>query len=361
MPRPRPPCLNRHVTGSKQIVWYVRKGRGPRIRLHSSYGSDEFWKEYRAAMEGLPSQKKAKAPRLSLEWALDRYRASSQWAGLSNATRRQRENIYRSVIKTSGSTSLTAVTREAIIQGRERRADVPHAANNFLKAMRGFFGWAVGDGALVATDPTKGVSLLKGKNDKYGFHTWTQEELEKFEKKWPVGTRERLAFDILIHTGLRRGDAVVLGKQHVRNSVITIRTEKTDTEVDIPIVPALAASIAATKTGDLTFLVSQAGTRYTKESFGNWFREACRDAECPGSAHGLRKAQAVRLAESGASNQEMMALLGWSDGKMADHYTKAANRRRLAKAAMDRLENANRPQGNSDVGGSPKNEDKSGA
>ena len=59
-----------------------------------------------------------------------------------------------------------------------------------------------------------------------GFHTWTQEELDRFEAHWPTGTRERLAFDLLLYTGLRRGDAVRVGLQHVRDGVITIRTEK---------------------------------------------------------------------------------------------------------------------------------------
>lgn len=80
-----------------------------------------------------------------------------------------------------------------------------------------------------------------------------------------------------------------------------------------------------------------------KESFGTWFREVCREAGCPGSVHGLRKAGAVRAAEAGASNQEMMALFGWTTGKMADHYTLAASSRGLALALAERLTNAKAP------------------
>ena len=40
--------------------------------------------------------------------------------------------------------------------------------------------------------------------------------------------------DVLLYTGLRRGDAVRLGRQHVRNGVATIKTEKNDTEVTLP-------------------------------------------------------------------------------------------------------------------------------
>lgn len=202
--------------------------------------------------------------------------------------------------------------------------------------MRGFFTWAI-EVNLVSINPTTGVKLLKGENDDIGFHTWTEEELTRFEDHWPRGTRERLAFDLLLYTGFRRGDAVRVGRQHLRDGIITVRTEKTGDEVFIPILPPLAASIAATKTGDLTFLVTESGQPWVKESFGNWFRQVCRQAGCPGSAHGLRKAGATRAAQHGATERQLMAIFGWSTGKMATHYTRAADRKRLAQEAVRML------------------------
>jgi len=128
----------------------------------------------------------------------------------------------------------------------------------------------------------------------------------------------------------------------VREGVISIRTEKhskgrAGEQISIPILPPLAASIEATKTGDLTYLVMKAGQPWVKESFTNWFREACRKASCPGSAHGLRKAGATRAAEGGATERQLMAIFGWSTGKMAQHYTRAADRARLARDAAQLL------------------------
>ena len=339
MPRPRPPHLHRQETRHGAVVWYVGKGHGRRIRLRAEYGSEAFWAEYRAAIEGTPKPSPS-AKTSTLHWALDKYRHSSAWAGLSNATRRQRENIYRPVIKTAGKVMLKDIATDTIRAGRERRAAAPHAANNFLKAMRGFFGWAVETG-LVATDPTKGVKMLAGENES-GFHTWTEEELERFEAHWPLGTRERLAFDLLLYTGLRRGDAVQVGRQHVRDGCITIFTEKhrkgrRGEQVTIPILQPLAESIAATKTGDLTFLVTEFGRPWVKESFGNWFKDVCRAADCPGSAHGLRKAGATRAAERGATERQLMAIFGWSSPRMAAHYTRSADRSRLARDAAQLL------------------------
>jgi hypothetical protein len=36
-------------------------------------------------------------------------------------------------------------------------------------------------------------------------HTWTDAQLETFEKKWPLGTRERLAYALLLYTDQRVG------------------------------------------------------------------------------------------------------------------------------------------------------------
>lgn len=141
------------------------------------------------------------------------------------------------------------------------------------------------------------MKLLAAKGD--GFRAWSDAEIEKFEARWPVGTRERLALAILLYTGLRRSDAARLGPQHVHGGVIVLETEKTGTPVAIPILPELAEIIAASPTGARSFITNKSGDPMPKESFGNWFRDACNAAGVTGSAHGLRKAAAAH-----AANQE---------------------------------------------------------
>ncbi|WP_332116009.1 tyrosine-type recombinase/integrase [Azorhizobium caulinodans] len=273
----------------------------------------------------------------TLAWGIEQYRKSVVWKQLATATRRQRENIYRAACEKSGATRLGDITAHTIVAARDKRADTPHQANVFVKAMRAFFQWAAGPGALVAADPTVGVKLLKGRNDKVGFHTWTEAECAKFEAHWPLGTMERLAFDVLLYTGLRRGDAARLGPAHVHDGIIAMRMEKTGETVTLPLLEPLKASIAATPCGQTTFIASAHGRSFVKESFGNWFRKACQAAGVPGSAHGLRKAGATRAAEAGATELELMALYGWTSAKQAGVYTRAANRRRLAISAAPKL------------------------
>ena len=200
--------------------------------------------------------------------------------------------------------------------------------------MRALFAWAI-ESELVAKDPTEGVKNVK--RPKGGFHAWTEGEIEQFEARWPIGTHERLALAILLYTGLRRGDAARLGRQHVTDGVIVLRAEKTGTQLTIPILPELARVIESSKTGDLAFIATTSGAPMRKESFGNWFREACNAAKVPGSAHGLRKAGAVRAASNGATVAQLEAIFGWHGGTMASLYTKSADRVRLARESIGKL------------------------
>jgi integrase len=109
----------------------------------------------------------------------------------------------------------------------------------------------------------------------------------------------------------------VLGRQHISDGVIVMRTEKTGAPLTIPILPELARVIEATKTGDLTFIATATGAPMRKESFGNWCHEACVAAGVPGPAHGLRKAGAARAANNGATVAQLNAIFGWSDSQMA--------------------------------------------
>ena len=256
------------------------------------------------------------------------------WAELSAATRRQREGFLRAVTESGGKHPLRRIDQQAIKNGIRRRKG-PNAKRHFLQTMRGLFQWAKDEGHIVH-DPTAGLVVERPQTE--GHHVWTDDECIAFEVRWPRGTRERLAFDLLLYTGLRRGDAVRLGRQHVRSGVATIRTEKTGQRVTITILPPLLESINAGPIGDLTFIATKDGRPMTKESFGNWFKEACRKANVPGSAHGLRKAGATRAVDNGATEAQLEAMFGWSRGSSeARVYTQKADRARLAKQGAEKL------------------------
>jgi integrase len=109
--------------------------------------------------------------------------------------------------------------------------------------------------------------------------------------------------------------------------------------VTLPILPILAATLAAGPCADLAFICGVRGKPLTKESFGNDFREACDAAGVFGkAAHGLRKAGATRAAGNGATVTELEAIFGWQGGGMAALYTRAADHKRASMRAMTLME-----------------------
>lgn len=336
MPRQRPPHLHRELSRHRKVVWYVRVGKGPRIRLRAEYGTEQFGTEYQAAMAGEIPGKPSKAARGTLAWLWMLYRQSAAWLDLSRATRRQRENIMLHVLKSGGDVPISQIDRKAILAGRDRRAATPAQAKNFISCVRGLFTWAV-DADLMRADPSQGIKRLKRARSTGGFPVWTDDDIAAFEHRWPRGTRERVMFDLFLYTGLRRGDAARVGKQHIRDGCIAIDTEKTGMRVTIPVRPELDATLAAGPVGDLALIAAGNGNPLTKESLGNMFRDACRASGIRKSAHGLRKAAATNAANRGATVAELEAIFGWAGGQMAALYTKSANRKALSIGAASKL------------------------
>jgi hypothetical protein len=72
MTRPRPPYLQRAVTRHGQVIWYVRRGKGLRVRIRGEYGSEEFRTNYEAALEGKPTGSRKGPQGGTFAWLVDR-------------------------------------------------------------------------------------------------------------------------------------------------------------------------------------------------------------------------------------------------------------------------------------------------
>lgn len=334
MPRKLPPyVLTEHSRHGKAML-YFRKDKGPRIRLPNDPRSPEFKERYFAALKGEPVKPKRVSASTSdrLQWLVDRYMESAKWASLSVATRRQRGLIFKEAITRAKNPRYDTVTKQRIISAMDDRADTPAQANNFLKAMRGLFEWAKGN--HVKENPCDGVERADYKSD--GFPPWTAEDVVAFCTRWPVGTAPRLALELFLTSGLRRGDMHVAGRQHLRGDIFSMRTAKTGIDITVRFPPELLATIDATPTGDLHFIVKPNGEPFkSKESFGNWFSDRCRDAGIKKSAHGIRKLAATLSADGGATAHQLMAQFGWVKVEQAETYTKRADRKKLGVQSSD--------------------------
>ena len=79
--------------------------------------------------------------------------------------------------------------------------------------MRRMFVWAVAQKILQA-DPTEGIKTPKPAKTE-GFVTWSDADVRRYYKRWPLGTRERIMIDVYLFTGFRRGDAASFGPADV--------------------------------------------------------------------------------------------------------------------------------------------------
>lgn len=340
----RPAYVRNMRTRHGKPIRYLRiKGRNICRLPVLPYGSPEFRKAYEEALGafysgryppkpiGIERTKPGSISALIVAWY-----GSAEYRTLAPTTQRTYRGIIERFREKYGDLPVRGLERKHILAILDKRSATPAAANNLLKIIRILLRFGMERGWRT-DDPTIGVKPLKMRQG--GFHTWTDEEIAAFEARWPLGTRERLALDLLLYTAQRSGDVRVIGRQHVRDGRIVVRQEKTKELLEIPIHPALQASLNAGPTGELTFLVTQFGKPYSAAGFGNFFSDAARKAGLPKgcSAHGLRKAAARRLAEAGCSAHEIMAVTGHRTLKEVTRYTAAADQRRLAETALDAL------------------------
>lgn len=333
------PYLNRHPGrhGNGKTYWYVRMCHGPRIPIEGEYGSPGFMAAYYAAIGGKekPQAPPTRASKGTLQWLCDQWKRSSDWGGTEPATQRQRDSFLQQMITHAGGCAVEDIKREHVLAGREARQTTPHAANNYLKTARALFRWAK-DAQLVDDDPARDVKFIKTKTK--GFPPWNMDDVHAYRRRWPLGTTQRLALELYVNTGFRRGDAAVVGPQHVRDGMIFIKAGKNKVDLYIPILPNLEAALRAGPVGEMSFVVSQYRRPMTKESLGNVFKGWCREAGIKGkSAHGIRKLAATVVADNGGSEQELQALFGWTTNTMSAIYTRDANRKRQALQAAFKL------------------------
>lgn len=325
--------VNRYRDRHGRMRHYYRPPGGRNTALPGDPASPEFLAAYHAA-----AQAAAAAPKPpvgagrhrpgSVAQAVSLYLGSGTFARLAPDTRRTRRNELERFRAANGDKPIALLEKrhvERLLHGKS-----PGAARNFLKALAPLMAWCLAEG-LARTDPTAGVRRPAG--SKTGYRTWDDDQVARFRARHPVGSKARLAFELLVNTGAARIDVVALGRQHVKDGMLSFRRHKTNVLVEIPVLDGLRAILGETAApGRLAFLMTDQGRPFTPAGFGNWFRRRCNEAQIPAgySAHGVRKYAATLRANLGASAHELMAWFGWLTMREAERYTQGAARRRLA-------------------------------
>lgn len=314
---------------------YVRVRGCPKVRLRESPGTAAFVAAYEAALTAKPARG---APRGSFRAACEGYYASATYAALDVSTRNWRRRALDLICEKHAEKPIALMRAKHVRNLRDEMAATPVVANNRLKAIKALFKWAIEE-EMIEGNVARDVGQIKHATS--GHHTWTIAEVDTYSARHAIGTKARLAMELMRCTGGRREDAVRLGPHHIAEGRIRFVQAKNEhrrpVEVDMPVHADLAAAIAATRLGRETFLVTEYGRPFTSNGFGNWFADRCREAKVPGRAHGLRKALASRMAENGATTHEIMAVTGHSTLEEVETYTRAAAKQKRADSGMAKL------------------------
>lgn len=325
---------------------FYYRSRGKKTRLRETVGTPQFLDEYRRARAGTEPVEKVTAAPQTLRWLVEQYYKSAAYMGLAADTRTMRRRALDRLCESlQGSTPrgqlpFAQMQRKHVIQIRDERAETPEAAKNLLKFIRHMFNWAL-DAGHADDNPALNIRNLASTSE--GHHTWTVAEIEQYCRAHPIGTKPRLALELLLFTGVRVSDVVTLGKQMERDGWLYFTEAKNAARApkrrELPILPRLRRSLNSTPSGTLTYIVTTYGNPFTKKGFSNWFKKQCRAAgldHC--SAHGLRKAGATIAAMNGATAHELMAIYGWKKLSEAERYTQAVDKRTLLEHGMVKLD-----------------------
>ena len=268
------------------------------------------------------------------------YLRSADFVNLRATTKAGYLSRIETIRQAHGQRTVKGMTREGIVTKiLAPYAEKPGAALDTLKKLRILIRHAM---LLnwIQHDPSFGIKRPKNGE----IRSWSDAELQQFEARWPVGTKQRLAFALMLFTGQRRSDVHRMTWADVKDGSIRVVQQKTRAKLVLPLHSDLLAVLAASPREHLAILVTEHGQPFTVDGFSGFMRDAIKAAGLPLDAqpHGLRKAAGRRLAEAGATTRQIMAILGHKTLSEAERYTKDAEQAGLAAGAIVKLEGHNR-------------------
>jgi integrase len=320
---------------------YFRKAGYPSMPLPPPVGSRAFLEAYHAALEAGPAAVKGKAKPGTIAALVDLYYRSRKWNDLSEGSKRTYRYILQPFVAEHGHRRVDQMEAKHVDAIMDAKASTPVAANRLRKLLSVMMRMAIRQG-WRKDNPVIAVENFRIRSK--GHRPWTVEEIEKFEAFYSVGTKERVAFALLLYTGQRVSDVVRMSRQHLKDSVITIKQKKGQetVEVSIPVCGQLKFILDEVQSRRIapTFLLNQFGKARTAAGLSTMFGIWCKKAGLPSEAHahGLRKTFNTIAAEAGCTPHELMALSGHKTLAEVSRYTAAADRKKLAAEGMRKIE-----------------------
>ena len=320
---------------------YFRQPGAKRVPLTGLPGSVQFMTAYQAALAGMDGGIHGTAQRPTCESRtvsnlIAIYYKSDDFLSLQPQTQANYRNILDRFRAKHGSKSAVTLGTHHLEAIFHAGASTPGATRNLRKRLMTVFSLCVRMG-WRKDNPVRESKSPRARSD--GHTPWSEADIETFKARWPSGTKERLALELLLCLGQRRSDTCAMGRQHL---VGTDKIRLTSVKNKYPLVIRLHRDLKAELAHHdkaMTFILTEYGKPFTRAGFTNWFVTKAKLAGLQNrTPHGLRKSAGRRLAEAGCTAHQIMSVLGLRSLAEAERYTRAAQQERLADDAMDKLE-----------------------
>jgi enterobacteria phage integrase len=338
MPKKLPPHVDKNQVKGRTYLSF-RIGQGPRTRLPEDPTSPEFRVAYAAAMGGetidTRSAMKKDAPG-TIGALIASYLIKGGFPTLRPTSKKGYMTRLETMRINHGHRTVAGMTSELInTRILQPYADRPAAALDTLKKLRILISHAISIGWLKS-DPSAGIKRPKTKE----IRAWTDAEMAAFEKRWPIGTKQRTAYALMRNVGAARVDVHEMTWAQVDADGVRYRRSKTGVAVDSGMQKDLRAALDATPRTHVTIINTEFGRPFTVNGFSGFMRDAMTAAGLPLDCkpHGLRKSLGRDMADADASAHDIMAALGHTKLKQAENYTREADRKRGARRAAIKLQ-----------------------
>lgn len=214
------------------------------------------------------------------------------------------------------------------------------AANTFIGSTSALLSFAVDRGHITASPLIRVRRLPLGE-----WRRWPEGAIDYALEVFPPYMARAVL--LALYTGQRSSDCVKMRWDDFDGQGFTVKQQKTGKTLWIACHEALKVEIATWPKTAVTILTNAAGQPWHLRTFQNHIcHEIHRHLELTGlQFHGLRKSAAARLAEAGCSVQEIAAITGHSSLSLIGLYTRDADQRLLATAAIVKLQNVKRERG----------------
>jgi integrase len=162
------------------------------------------------------------------------YRRSVSYLFVRATTKQGYASRLATIENAHGHRRVSRLTRGEIETILAPLADRPGTALSILKMLRILIRHGLAIGWLNA-DPSVGIRRPRCGE----VRSWTDEELIQFEARWPLGSRERLAFALHLYTGQRRSDVHRMAWSDIAQGRLRLVQQKIGKSVQVKIHPDL--------------------------------------------------------------------------------------------------------------------------